>query len=140
MPAASVERIVKSFAFSVILAVVSAVMTWKHVRLLTALFSWLEFLWLLYNGTITLLFLIRETPKRVSLNPLHWLVAMVTSFSGLFFARSAAPMASAANRATGIMAAGVVLGLLAAIHLGRSYDPLRPFIAAPFPLYLSPAR
>src|SRR3989304_6265654 len=82
----------------------------------------MEGLGLASNATITLLFLVRTRPSRVSLNPLHWLVALLTSFSGLFFeGRSTSPY-----HADLLGDALILLGLTgsgsAAVALGRSYD------------------
>jgi protein-S-isoprenylcysteine O-methyltransferase Ste14 len=55
---------------------------------------------------------------------LHWLVALLTSFSGLFFLRARADTHDPAR--TGVAAvvvfAGLLLGTAAAVGLGRSYD------------------
>ncbi|MFX0204308.1 MAG: hypothetical protein ACFFCW_50060, partial [Candidatus Hodarchaeota archaeon] len=39
-------------------------------------FEFTEFLWFVYNVTISLLFLLRVRPSVVSIDPIHWTVAL----------------------------------------------------------------
>lgn len=120
---ATVERILKSFGFSLAMFLVWEAMTAPRAWSVVRNFEWLESCWVLYNATIAVLFLIRYRPTVVSLNPLHWAVALVTSFSGFFFRRSlGAPGLSQAMVADGLIVIGLALGTAAAIALGRRYD------------------
>jgi len=116
------ERVVKSFGFSVLLCLVWTALSAPHVRSLLRNFRWMELVWVLYNATLAVLFLIRSRPTLVSLNPVHWFVALITSFSGMFFQRM--DTANAGVRAFGdaVVLAGLVLSGVAAVALGRSYD------------------
>lgn len=117
------ERAVKSFGFSLVLFLLWGTLTVSKTRALFGRFDALEVCWLLYNVTIAILFLIRMRPSVVSLEPTHWLVALVTSFSGLFFVRAESlPTAVQASLAGGIILVGLVGGWVAALALGRSYD------------------
>ncbi len=122
-PTGWAERIVKSFAFSVALFLLWGGLTlpkaWTHF----SGFDRLESFWVVYNGTIAILFLVRSRPSVVSLHPLHWLVALLTSFSGLFFRRAAGePGPLQAGLADAWILSGLALGTAAAAMLGRSYD------------------
>lgn len=118
-----IESFVKSFAFSLVLCVVWGCFTYGHVLRLLGGFDFVELLWVVYNVTITLLFLVRERPAAVSMNPVHWVVALVTSFSGFFFSSeivcSNAVVLSAAEV---ILVLSILLGIVTAFVLGRSYD------------------
>ncbi len=118
----SVERFVKSFAFSLLLGAIWATLSASRTRSLFARFSWIEFLWVFYNVAITVLFVIRSRPAVVSLNPLHWVVALLTSFSGFFFQRLESSNPGAELVSTALTGLGLALGIAAAINLGRSYD------------------
>jgi protein-S-isoprenylcysteine O-methyltransferase Ste14 len=117
------ERVLKSRGLSVALCLLWGGLTAHRARSLIGHFDWLESCWVLYNAVIAILFLIRTRPTVVSLHPLHWLVALVTSFSGLFFGRSLeAPGPSQLIAADTLIALGLALGVATAIMLGRSYD------------------
>lgn len=118
----SIERIVKSFGFSVALFLLWGALTVSKARSLFERFEWLECAWLLYNATLAILFLIRTRPSVVSLNPLHWLVALLTSFSGLFFRRADTLAIALPGIALALTVSGLMLSFAAALGLGRSYD------------------
>lgn len=69
------QRTVGSSGFSVFSFLVWGALTVLRARSLAVSFSYMELVWLLYNATIAVLFLVRSKPEAVSLNPLHWLVA-----------------------------------------------------------------
>jgi len=116
------ERAVKSFGFSVLLSFVWCFLSRSHVRSLLHDFRWMELVWVIYNLTLAVLFLIRSRPTAISLNPLHWVVALVTSFSGMFFQRI--DVADDRLRAVGdsVVLVGLVMSGASAVALGRSYD------------------
>ena len=94
-------------------------------RTRTLLRSWdpIDALWVAYNAILAGLFLIRSRPAVVSMNPVHWIVALLTSFSGLFFGKqpdSASPGLSGV--ADVLIVAGLIFSGLTALYLGRSYD------------------
>jgi hypothetical protein len=102
------ERFVKSFAFSLLLGLAWGAFTFGHVRSLVRHFTWTEALWVLYNGSIAILFVIRTAPSVVSLDPVHWAVALLTSFSGMFFIRSSSEYAGTATLGRAMILAGLV--------------------------------
>ncbi len=86
-------------------------------------FTFIGALWFIYNATISLLFLIRMRPIAVSMNPVHWVVGLVTSFSGFLFSRQMTTNNPAvAASADSLIVAAILLGIAAALTLGRSYD------------------
>ena len=119
----SAERLLKSFGFSVALFLFWGTWTVLRGRSLLERFELAECAWVVYNATISMLFLVRSRPSVVSMDPVHWLVALATSFSGMFFHRYVAdppPLRSAMADCSvyaGLLASGV-----AAVSLGRSYD------------------
>jgi protein-S-isoprenylcysteine O-methyltransferase Ste14 len=57
------------------------------------------------------------------MNPAHWIVALVTSFSGFFFSRTDASYNSVLLFAVdSLIIFAVFLGIMTAFILGRSYD------------------
>ena len=68
----AVERILKSFAFSVLLFLVWGTLTVIKVKALRRGFEPIELLWLAYNVLISLLFLVRRRPSVVSMDAVHW--------------------------------------------------------------------
>jgi len=116
------ERVVKSFAFSVFLFLVWGTFTVSHARTALERFSWMQAVWVAYNATLAVLFLVRSRPSVVSLDPIHWIVALATSFSGFFFRRYE-PVPDTAERLGEVLVlGGVVLSGIGALSLGRSYD------------------
>jgi protein-S-isoprenylcysteine O-methyltransferase Ste14 len=119
----TVETFLKSFAFSVLLSLYCAIFAALHARALLKGFDVFELLHLAYNVTVALFFLIRTRPSMVSMNLLHWTVALLTSFSGFFFVRKGSnPHAVLLLAGDTLLGAGVLLGLAAALVLGRSFD------------------
>jgi protein-S-isoprenylcysteine O-methyltransferase Ste14 len=118
----AVESFLKSVAFSVLLGLVWGTLAVLQARALLQGFDAVEALWLAYNATLSLLFLIRVRPSVISMDLRHWAVALITSFAGFAFLRqgTAAPGLSVA--ADILVVAGLSLGLVTAIILGRSYD------------------
>jgi protein-S-isoprenylcysteine O-methyltransferase Ste14 len=80
-----IESFLKSFTFSFLLSLYPAYWAFVHTCALAKDFNLFDLLWLIYNLLIVILFLIRIRPSIVSMNPLHWIVALVASFSGFFF-------------------------------------------------------
>jgi protein-S-isoprenylcysteine O-methyltransferase Ste14 len=118
-----VESFLKSFTLSVLLSLCCAIFATLHVRALLKGFDVFELLHLAYNVTVAWFFLIRTRPSIVSMNLLHWTVALLTSFSGFFFVRKGSnPNALLLLAGDTLIGAGVLWGLTAAIVLGRSFD------------------
>jgi protein-S-isoprenylcysteine O-methyltransferase Ste14 len=80
-----IEQFLKSFAFTLLCFLIWGALSISHIRRLIAKPSPMEAVWVSYNMLIAVLFLIRARPSHVSTNPLHWAVALITSFSGFFF-------------------------------------------------------
>jgi protein-S-isoprenylcysteine O-methyltransferase Ste14 len=121
----AVERILKSFAFSVLLFLVWGTFSATEVKSLPAGFEPIELLWVAYNVLISLLFLIRRRPSVVSMDAVHWAVALVTSFSGFLLSKLPEnPHRALATAGDIMIIAGLLLGIASAVVLGRSYDVL----------------
>ncbi len=116
------ERFLKSFVFSALCAVVWGYFGASRARALVHDFSWMEVVWLAYNVTISALFLVRSRPSQLSMKPVHWLVALLTSFSGLFFARGVAGGATLVLVGDVLVLVGLAGSGTAAVALGRNYD------------------
>ncbi len=116
------ERTVSSFGFSLFCFVVWGGLTALRARGLPSQFSWMEVIWLVYSGTIAVLFLARTKPTQVSLNPVHWVVALLASFSGLFFEKQSAGLARAEIVADALILLGLLVSGISALALRRSYD------------------
>lgn len=120
---AAIESFLKSSAFSVLLSLYCAIFAALHARALLKGFDVFELLHLAYNVTVAVFFLIRTQPSIVSMNLLHWTVALLASFSGFFFIRQGwNPDAMLLLAGDTLIGAGILLGLTAAIVLGRSFD------------------
>jgi protein-S-isoprenylcysteine O-methyltransferase Ste14 len=142
-----VERVLKSFAFSVALFVVWGWVAYRKAKGLVSHFDAVELAWCVYNAAISVLFLVRTRPSVVSTDPVHWVVALITSFSGYFFQTYSSRQDSALTRtANGLIGAGLLLGIFTAVSLGRSYDFLPAlrgvqtgwaYSAVRHPMYLS---
>lgn len=113
---------VSSLAFSALCFVVWGALTGLRAHNLGRDFSWMELAWVVYNSTIAVLFLVRTRPTAVSLNPIHWLVALLTSFSGLFFEQKSAGIVPLRAVADILILLGLVGSGTAALALRRSYD------------------
>jgi len=116
------ERVVKSFGFSLVLFLIWGAFTVTHVRKVLEQFSPMQAVWVVYNATLAVLFLVRSRPSVVSLNPIHWVVALATSFSGFFFRRYEPVPETAERLGEVLVLIGVVLSGIGALSLGRSYD------------------
>ena len=120
---AVIESFLRSFAFSVLLSLSCAMLAAPHAWALLSGFDVFELLHLAYNVTVALCFLIRTRPSLVSMSFIHWAVALLTSFSGFFFVRKGVhPPATLRLTGDVLIGAGVLLGLAAALVLGRSFD------------------
>lgn len=118
-----IELFLKSFTFSFILFLFWGYFCLTGIQSLLKGFDFIQSLWLVYNVTISLLFLIRIRPTVVSMNPAHWIVALITSFSGFFFFRTAAIHNSVLLLiADSLIIFAVFWGIMTAFTLGRSYD------------------
>jgi protein-S-isoprenylcysteine O-methyltransferase Ste14 len=144
---AAIERLLKSFALSAFLCLGWGALSAYRARSLFSHLQPIEFLWLAYNAVVSFLFLIRRRPSIVSMDSIHWTVALVTSFSGFAFSSTV----ENTNRALGAAAdiaivAGLAIGIVSAIALGRNYDVLPavrgvstafPYGVVRHPMYLS---
>jgi len=119
----AIESFLRSFACSAMLSLSCAVLAAPHAWALLKGFDAFELLNLIYNLMVAFLFLIRTRPSLVSMSPLHWAVALLTSVSGFFFARYGSnPHAALVLTGDTLIGAGVLLVFLAALVLGRSFD------------------
>jgi protein-S-isoprenylcysteine O-methyltransferase Ste14 len=119
----TIESFLKSFVFSFFLCLVWGGFTIVDAGNLLQRFDFTELLWLIYNVTISLLFLIRVKPALVSMNPVHWVIVLITSFSGFFFVRGDASNHSILLfTANFLILFALLLGIASAFTLGRSYD------------------
>ena len=142
-----IESFFKSFLFSFLLFLFWGCLSLIHIQVLLRGFDFTELLWLIYNVIISLLFLIRVKPEVVSMNPIHWMVALITSFSGFFFFRVDTNENSLLSlTADTLIVFAVLLGIVTALVLGRSYDflPALRYVKTKFvyrfvrhPMYLS---
>jgi len=120
---AALDSFLKSFAFSGLLSLSCAILAAPHAWALLKGFDAFELLHLAYNLTVAFLFLIRTRPSLVSMNLLHWMVALLTSFSGFFFVRKGSnPSASLLLAGDILIGTGVLFAFAAALVLGRSFD------------------
>jgi protein-S-isoprenylcysteine O-methyltransferase Ste14 len=120
---AVIESFLKSFAFSVLLSLSCVALAAPHALALLGGFDFFELLHLAYNVTVAVCFLVRSRPSIVSMNPLHWTVALLASFSGFFFVREGSnPHAMLLLAGDVLLGTGALLGLAAVIVLGRSFD------------------
>jgi protein-S-isoprenylcysteine O-methyltransferase Ste14 len=117
-----IESFLRSFFFSVVLSLGCAVLAVPHAWALLQGFDAFELLHLAYNLTVAFLFLIRTRPSIVSMNPLHWSVALLTSFSGFFFVRNTPNPHAAVLIGDALIGAGILLAFTAALVLGKSFD------------------
>jgi len=118
-----VERVLKSFAFSALLFVVWGWAAFQKGKGLLSRFDAVEMAFFFYNAAIAVLFLIRTQPSIVSMDPLHWLVALATSFSGFFFRKYDVDAGGVLFRLGDVLIViGLVIDFVVLISLGRSYD------------------
>jgi protein-S-isoprenylcysteine O-methyltransferase Ste14 len=118
----TIEAFLRSSAFSFLLFLFWGYFSLIGAQTLLKGFDFTELLWLIYNVTISLLFLIRVRPLAVSMNPIHWAVALLTSFSGFVFLRGGANNYFMSLTANVLIYCALLLGIFTAIILGRSYD------------------
>lgn len=120
---AIVKRFLKSFVFSLMLFLFWGYFSFSHIRMLFNGFDLTQVLWLVYNVTISFLFLIRVKPVLVSMNLAHWIIALVTSFSGFFFSRlNISTNSIFLFISASLIGIAVLIGIMTAFTLGRSYD------------------
>jgi protein-S-isoprenylcysteine O-methyltransferase Ste14 len=85
-------------------------------------FGFIEFLRLVYSVAASLFFLIRVRPSFVSMNPVHWAVALITSFSAHFFIREGTNNNSILLfMADTFVISSIFLGVATVFVLGRSF-------------------
>ena len=118
----TIESFLKSRNFSFLLCLFWGYFTFIHTRSLLKGFDLTELLWLAYNVTISLLFLIRVRPSVVSMNIIHWATALITSFSGFFFMEGANSKPIILLTSEVLIVFAILLGIVTAIILERSYD------------------
>jgi protein-S-isoprenylcysteine O-methyltransferase Ste14 len=100
-----------------------AVLAAPHAWALLKGFDAFELLHLVYNLTVALLFLVRTRPSLVSMSPIHWTVALLTSLSGFFFVRKESnPHTLLLLAGDSLIGVGVLFACAAALVLGRSFD------------------
>jgi hypothetical protein len=134
----AIESFLKSVAFNVLLCLVWGTFSVFHGERLLHEFDLTELLWFVYNVTVSLLFLVRVRPSIVSMNLVHWVVALVTSFSGFFFSNQGANTGPVQSSLANLLTvSAILLGIGTAIILGRSYDFLPAVRQLKTQLYLS---
>jgi len=117
----AVEWFLKSRVFSGLLCAYCVYFTYIRARTLLDAFDWFELLHLVFNVTMAALFLTRTRPVAVSMNPVHWIVAVATSFSGFLFLKEGVNSIRALEIAAGVlMVVAAVFTYGAALALGRS--------------------
>ena len=117
-----VEWFLKSFAFSFLLFGYVGFSAVRHTQSLLNEFDYIELLRIIYSVSAALFFLIRIKPSVVSMNPVHWAIALITSFSALFFIRqSPANSSFLLNAANGFVIMAHILAIPAILTLGRSF-------------------
>src|SRR5262245_9349193 len=79
-------------------------------------------IWACYAAILAILFLVRTRPQAVSLEPVPWLVALVSVFSLMLFESRAPALPGMGRLADVMMAAGLMGSGSAALALRRSYD------------------
>jgi protein-S-isoprenylcysteine O-methyltransferase Ste14 len=120
---ATIEAFLKSFAFSVLLCLYCVLFAVLRARALLKGFDLFELLHFAYNMTLAWFFLVRVRPSVVSMNLTHWVVALVTSFSGFLFARTGSHGRSLLLfTGDALIAVAILSSLAAALTLGRSFD------------------
>jgi protein-S-isoprenylcysteine O-methyltransferase Ste14 len=121
----AIESFLRSFACSAMLSLSCAVLAAPHAWALLHGFDVFELLHLAYNVTVAFFLLIRTQPSVVSMNLLHWIVAVVTSISGFFFVRNGSGSDTVLIFVgDGLIGISVFFSLVAAVVLGRSFDVL----------------
>ncbi len=117
-----IESFLKSFAFSFLLCLYPSFFAFVHIRALLRNFALFDLLWLIHNVIMALLFLIRIRPAVVSMNIIHWAVALMTSFSGFFLLKESASSNQILLHTTDVLILfAFCLQIAAALILGRSF-------------------
>ena len=116
-----IESFLKSFAFSLLLCLYVGFSAVTRTRSLLDEFELIEFLRLIYCVAASLFFLIRIKPSLVSMNPVHWIVALITSFSAHFFIREDSSAFFLQDTAYALVILAHLIGLPAIFTLGRSF-------------------
>ncbi len=117
-----IEWFLKSFVFSFILFGYVGFSAVRHTQSLLNEFDFIELLRIIYSVSASLFFLIRIKPSIVSMNPVHWAIALITSFSALFFIRENPTNSSFLLYATNVsIILAHILGIPAILTLGRSF-------------------
>lgn len=120
-----IEWFLKSPFFSLLLCSYCAYRAIIRTHNVLTEFDFFELLHIIYNAAVALFFLIRTKPTAVSMNPVHWLVALVTSFSGFFFIRqNAEPFPALFYAGKTLIILAFALGFNGAVTLGRSFGML----------------
>jgi protein-S-isoprenylcysteine O-methyltransferase Ste14 len=118
----AVEWFLKSWVFSALLCAYCVYFAYVRTQNLLAEFDWFELLHLVFNVTLAALFLTRTRPIEVSMNPVHWIVAVVTSFSGFLFVKEGVnSILALVIAAEVLMIVAAVFTYGAALALGRSF-------------------
>lgn len=117
------ERVLKGRLLSVLLFLAWGGLTVYRALPLFSHFAITEFFWVLYNGTISVLFLIRVRPTTVSMRPEHYFVALGTVFCGWFFEPILMERGWARKFLSwSLIYGGFAMSAYATATLGRSYD------------------
>lgn len=118
----TIESFLKSFAFSFLLCLYVGFSVVTRTQSLLNEFGFIEFLRIVYSVAASLLFLIRVRPSLVSMNPVHWTVALITSFSAHFFIREATNNnPNLTFIADFFIVFSILLGVATVLVLGKSY-------------------
>lgn len=120
-----IEWFLKSLIFSLLLCSYCVYRAIVRINNLLSDFDFFELLHIVYTSAVALFFLIRTKPISVTMNPVHWLVALTTSFSGFFFIRQdneTSTILFYVGKALIIMA--FIPGFSGALALGRSFGML----------------
>ena len=118
----TIESFLKSVTFSVLLCLFCVFLAFINTRSLLKGFDFFELLHVIFNVAVASLFLIRVRPSVVSMNLVHWTIALITSLSGFLLLREGMNshfiLLSAADA---LISFGAFVGLVAALTLGRSF-------------------
>ncbi|MEK6643766.1 MAG: methyltransferase [Planctomycetota bacterium] len=118
-----IERAIKSVTFSIVLFCAWGWVAFQKGKGMLVRYDAVELAWFGYNIVIAVLFLIRTRPTIVSLDPVHWLVALTASFSGFFFHTYDVSLDSWHGRVgSALIITGILSGIIVGLSLGRSYD------------------
>jgi protein-S-isoprenylcysteine O-methyltransferase Ste14 len=120
----AVESFLKSFAFSLLLCLYVGYSAVTRTQSLLNQFDWIELLRLVYCVSASLFFLVRSKPSIVSMNPVHWGVALLTSFSAHFLIRSETENELLVISAKVMICVAAVIGTVCVLALGRSFGLL----------------